>query len=326
MMKFSALLVLLALCNNVVLERAVAFAPPTSFSKSSSSTTFNNNNNKVSTLPPSSSALFVGTASSAVAMEVEEGDTAALIMARAARCANEAYCSLDDLQQSLDAVLHVQSECVAQASALYKNPVCDNVQVAAEVVGKLRHKIREAKRLAPLKVSVNLMNGLAAALVVALLLSGVILHPHVPVDGATTTMAMASSAMSSASATSDMTATPFLTQEIWWAIRDGYLPTLMAEYLQHGGLMVDPTYDGLASVQFTPQEWWWSARDGYLPTLLEHYTKSGGLLVDASYSYDYDAMGSTNTVPSLEPREVMWSIRDGYLAQAASHVFRNGGL
>ena len=231
-------------------------------------------------------------------------DDSAYLMSRAEMCADSAMCSLEEAQLCLDNILQVQMECVG-AGILSTSPVCDNVDTTAETVAKLRQKIEvQRRRLAPVKAGVNLLNVLVGFYVVSSVLHGVAAVPNVPVD-------------SFSLLDDDRSVTPFLLQEWIWAARDGYLPLMMQQSLNHGGLVVDASsFDGKV-VALTLQEWFWAVRNGGLATILEHNMKYGGLLVDSSYD--------DGAIP-LTMQEVWWSAAGGYGNVALGHFFRNGGL
>ncbi len=76
-----------------------------------------------------------------VALDWNEHDLdEAFLMQRAQVCANSDSCTLQDARTCLDDILHVQSGCVG---GTILGSVCDNVDVAAELVAKLRNKIQE---------------------------------------------------------------------------------------------------------------------------------------------------------------------------------------
>lgn len=110
---------------------------------------------------------------------------------------------------------------------------------------------------------------------------------------------------------------PFTSQEVWWAIRDGYIGDLAEHLFRNGGLVVgDTTANAAAAVgSLTPQEVWWSIRDGYVDnTLFSSPTVGLG-----------DEAGVGGVVP-FKPQEMYWAVRDGYVGDLIGHWFRNGGL
>lgn len=108
---------------------------------------------------------------------------------------------------------------------------------------------------------------------------------------------------------------PFNAQEVWWAVRDGYIGDLTSHAFHHGGLMVSDASSsagGVVGSSLSPQELMWSVRDGYASdTLFASGVGGGG--------------DGIETVP-FAPQEVWWAIQNGYASDMAEHWFRNGGL
>jgi hypothetical protein len=137
-------------------------------------------------------------------------------------------------------------------------------------------------------------------------------------------------------------ASPFTMQEWWWAMRDGYLPTMMEYYFRHGGLASVDSVVGESSVMaatanaavlpFTLQEWGWAMQGGYLPRMLAEHFQQGGLVVDAASSSMASVSAVTSssqdlaTTVSIAPQEWIWAAQGGYLDTLVAHVARNGGL
>ena len=114
-------------------------------------------------------------------------------------------------------------------------------------------------------------------------------------------------------------AVPFTMQEWWWALKGGYLDTMLAHYFRHGGLVVDSNPTELV-LPFTLQEWWWSIQGGYLQDMVAEQFQNGGLLVGSTAARD-----ALDTV-SLTPQEWMWAAQGGYIDSLTEHVAQNGGL
>jgi hypothetical protein len=182
------------------------------------------------------------------------------------------------------------------SAVLSTTGVCENVDLAADVVSKLRQKIEiESKRLAPIKAGVNLVNLVLGFAVVSMVLHGIAADPNVPVNSVV----------------------PITFQEWVWSVRDGYFNILVSEWFKHGGLAVDPAVFDAKVVSVTPQEWLWTLQNGSFGRMLEENVRYGGLLVDPSYE--------TETVP-LTLQEGWWALTGGYGNNALDHFFRNGGL
>lgn len=108
---------------------------------------------------------------------------------------------------------------------------------------------------------------------------------------------------------------PFTAQEVWWAIRDGYVSDLATHLFHNGGLAVGDASMSAISSSLTPQEVWWSIRDGYVDNTL---FSSGVSVGDVE-------VGGGGVVP-FKPQELYWAVRDGYVGDLVQHWFRNGGL
>lgn len=258
-------------------------------------------------------ALYAG------AVVVDDGSSdeqdVVFLMNRATACANsEETCSLEEAQAYLEDVLLMQKDCldVTLQDIQKKNPLCENVDVVAEVVAGLRVKIgSERTRFAPVKATVNAVNVLVGAYVVATLLHGFAAVPNVPVDAPLF-------AGFDAGVVNDRGVTGILPQEWYWAVRDGYFPSLFSEWFRNGGLVVDVSAFDSKAVAFTPQEWVWSIQNGSFGNMFRENLRYGGYLVDSTY----DTEGMT----PMTTQDVLWSVQGGYLGTAMKHFFRNGGV
>ena len=83
------------------------------------------------------------TALSAFAIDPENEADAYALMLRARECANSDSCSIDEAEDYLREVVHIQGSCVA--GNLAGQQLCDDIQFASEVISGLRNKI-ENKR------------------------------------------------------------------------------------------------------------------------------------------------------------------------------------
>lgn len=247
------------------------------------------------------------------------------LMKKAEACANSDTCSLEDMKMYLDDVIHIQSGCAS--GVLLGSEVCDDVTEAVGVVAGLREKIeRESKRVSAINAGVAAVNVSAGLVLLSAFVAGVVatnpdVSPFTPQewwwavrDGYLPTM-LEHYFRNGGLATIDYGAesTPFALQEWWWAAKGGYLNTMVDHYFQNGGLSTVAFQP--ESVPITPQEWMWSARDGYLPTMMEENFQNGGL-----------SAGVDSDVLPMTPQELWWAVRDGYLPTMAEHYFRNGGL
>ena len=147
---------------------------------------------------------------------------------------------------------------------------------------------------------------------------------------------------------------PFTFQEIWYAIRDGYIDTLIGHWFHNGGLLIGggggTNVDGAAggddyatllvssmsststtattpsassSFVLSPQEVFWSIRDGYVDDTL--FSSSSSVLPSLLSNMESSIIRDATTAP-FSPQEVWWAIQDGYVADMVGHWFRNGGV
>jgi len=287
------------------------------FSASKTSQLIKSSSRRSTSSTSSPSALNVGAVYNDASEDYVVAD-GVFLMNRAQACANSDSCSLEEAQTYLDDILHQQKECIGAGVLSTKAAICDNIDVTAEIVASLRAKIEIQRRpRAVAKTSVHLINIMLGVYVTSLILHGVAAVPNVPVDSPFLNTDF-SSTMEGAAASGNMGVTPFLPQEWIWAVRDGYLPSLMTEFFKNGGLAVDTSAFDTKVVAFTPQEWVWSIQNGSFGNILQENMKYGGLVVDSSFD-------NTETIP-MTLQDVVWSIQGGYVGTAAEHFFRNGGL
>lgn len=258
--------------------------------------------------PSPSFALYAG----AVVVDHGNDEQDVFLMNRATACANEETCSLEDAQAYLEDVLLMQKDCLDATLQDIQNPLCENVDVVAEVVAGLRGKIKtENSRFVPVRTTVNAVNVLVGVYVVATLLHGFAAVPNVPVDAPLF-------ASFDAAGVNDRGVIGVLPQEWYWAVRDGYFPTLFSEWSRNGGLVVDVSAFDSKAVAFTPQEWVWSIQNGSFGSLFQENLRFGGYLVDSTF----DTEGMT----PMTSQDVLWSVQGGYFRTAMEHFYRNGGI
>mmetsp|Transcript_23528 Transcript_23528/g.50063 ORF Transcript_23528/g.50063 Transcript_23528/m.50063 type:complete len:298 (-) Transcript_23528:177-1070(-) len=297
-------MVLLKLQRVVVLSSLLLVAT-SAFSTRKASQLAANNNKHTS----SSSSLNVG----AVWMDDDEQD--GFLMSRASACADSESCSLEEAQTYLDDILHVQMDCIGGAAAATNSAICENVDVVSEVVANLRQKIEtERRKIVPVRATVDLFNVALGVYVVSAILHGVAAVPNVPVDAPV----FSSFDALPPGAFNGRGVTTILPVEWYWAIRDGYFPSLFSEWIRNGGLVVDVSAFDNKVVAFTPQEWVWSIQNGSFGHMLEENMRYGGLVVDS----DFDTEGVT----PMTAQDLLWSIQGGYAGTAVKHFFRNGGV
>ena len=83
------------------------------------------------------------TALSAIAIDPENEADAYALMLRARECANSDSCSIDEAEDYLREVVHIQGSCVA--GNLAGQQLCDDIQFASEVISGLRNKIENGR-------------------------------------------------------------------------------------------------------------------------------------------------------------------------------------
>jgi len=215
----------------------------------------------------------------------------------------------------LDDILRQQKECIGAGVLSTKAAICDNIDVTADLVANLREKIDiQQRRRALIKPTVHAVNVMVGIYIVSTILHGFAAVPSVPVDSPLFT----DYSLFEEAANPSRGVTPILPREWFWAMRDGYLPRLLTEWMSNGGLVVDTSAFDTKAVAITPQEWIWSIQNGSFDHILEENMKYGGLVVDSSFD-------STETIP-MTFQDVLFSVRDGYMGNAVNHYFRNGGL
>jgi len=248
-------------------------------------------------------------------MEEEEQDSNFFLMSRASVCASSDTCSLEENQSYLDAILIAQIDCIGGAMASSNSALCENVDVVVDVVANLRQKIEVQRRaIAPVKATVHLVNLVMGVYVVSTIMHGFAAVPNVPVDAPM----FSSFDTFTEGAVNSRGVTTISAQEWFWAIRDGYYPSLFSEWMKTGGLVVDMSGFDEKVVAFTPQEWAWSLQNGSFGNILKENMRYGGLVVDSSF----DTEGMT----PMNAQDVMWSVQGGYLGTAMQHFFRTGGV
>jgi hypothetical protein len=270
-----------------------------------------------------------------------------MLMNQASSCANSDSCTLEEAQTLLDNVLRkVQKECDDDdgGNGNGNNAIsCDNVDLlsSVEIVANLRSKIEQQQQQIIMKRTDGLVplwsndQGTITQLfnvLLSLYIVSSIFHGGVA-------MMMHSSSSTIVSplplplplVIDDVTSTsgvvPFLPQEFIWAVRDGYFPLLVKEWMTHGGGLsvvdVSSMFDEKI-VPFTLQEWTWSIRYGYFGDMVRENLFRGGA---GGYGYGYvvDSTYASETSP-MTAQDLIWSYQGGYLGTAVNHFFRNGGV
>ncbi|KAL7427188.1 hypothetical protein ACHAXM_001670 [Skeletonema potamos] len=278
-------------------------------------------------LPPSQQQLLLRTTTSLHSTAFTPEHLYPQLLNSASLCANSDSCSIESADMYLREIIHVQSGCVA--GTVSGSDICKDVGRTSEVVASLREKIRKGavfweKRQQEFETlltsSLDTKSGqlnplasltqaplkpayLALAALYTILVISVVNPPLVDVTTAVGGVV------------------PFTSQEVWWAIRDGYIGDLAEHLFRNGGLVVGDTTANAAATSMvtglTPQEVWWSMRDGYVDNTL-FSSSSTGVVGD-------EVLGVGGVVP-FKPQEMYWAVRDGYVGDLIEHWFRNGGL
>lgn len=71
-------------------------------------------------------------------------DDALFIMMKANACAHSDSCSIDEAENYLNEVLHLQSDCVT--GSLDSSQICDDILYPSEVISALRQKIEDGPK------------------------------------------------------------------------------------------------------------------------------------------------------------------------------------
>lgn len=283
---------------------------------------------------PSSSHLIKPTTTTTSLHSTASTPDQLQLLNSASLCANSESCSIESAELYLREILHAQTGCAAGITAAGgEEEVCSDVGRTSEVVAGLREKIRRGAVRGNVAFWENRQKEFETLLTSSLdpttqqlsptaALTQAPLKPAYLALAALYTIFAVSILNNDPSAMDVNTAVggvvPFTAQEVWWAIRDGYMGDLVSHLLRNGGLVVGDTTANAAAhaaVSLTPQEVWWSIRDGYADNTLF----SNGV-VDLG-----ENVGGGGVVP-LKPEEVYWAVRDGYAVDLIGHWFRNGGL
>lgn len=230
------------------------------------------------------------------------------LLDKASLCAHSDTCSIESAELYLREIVHVQSGCAA--GTLSGESVCEDILGVSAVVADLREKIGVGAER-EVRTFWNRRQGELESLATASANGNSLTAPLKPAYLALAALYTIALISILTPATMDANAggvAPFTGQEIWWAIRDGYVGDLASHMFHNGGLVVSDASSAAAS-SLSPQELFWSIRDGYFSTTL---LSSG-------------AEGGVESVP-FTPQEVWWAVQNGYASDMVGHWFRNGGL
>jgi len=250
-------LILSITLSSVFVREAFCFSPSSMKSRSSLI------HPKSQSSSPSATSSNSISSSSAQHVKLYSEDDAADIMEKAKECAFSDTCSVDDINLYLKEVVTVQGSCAA--GVLSAESLCENVDQTATIVATLREKL-EASELVNMEMASSTGEGKYSLLPVYIAAAGL----SVAIGTALNQNTISDGAL------------PFTVQEWMWAIRDGYLDTMVAAYLKTGGLAAAESTEWISSndmlnLPFTSQEWYWAARDGYLNDMISAFVRNGGL-------------------------------------------------
>lgn len=225
---------------------------------------------------------------------IDSEDEAMIMMMKADACAHSDTCSIDEAQEYLNEMLHLQSNCVS--GSLTSQSICDDITVPMEVIGGLRDKIQQGVELSNQGSAFKVgFNPIFITLLALYASSGMI---HNNPDA-------------------------FTMQEWMYALQGGYLDDLVSQYVKYGGLSPMTADSASVVLPLTAEELWWSIRDGYLGNMISEYQNHGGFLsMVEEGSNAEDAIATT----SLTTQEWSYALKDGYLREMIEHYMRHGGL
>lgn len=198
--------------------------------------------------------------SSALKVKSYSDEDASFIMEQASECAYSDNCSIDDAHTYLEAVVSVQGNCAA--NVLTNDAVCGDADQISEIISLLRLKAESSEAM-NMELAASEGEGKFSLIPIYAVMAGL-------------TLAVSTTLNHGQDVTS------FTTEEWFWALRDGYLDTMVSAYLKNGGMVAETslmdTLD-ITSVHlpFTSQEWMWAIRDGYVDDMVSAAIRNGGL-------------------------------------------------
>jgi len=184
-------------------------------------------------------------------------EDASYIMNEASACAHSDNCSIDDANNYLEAVVSVQGDC--SANVLVGDAICGNADEISEVMALLRAKV-EASETVNMELASSQGEGKYSLIPVYAVFTAI-------------TFAVSSSLSHNANVES------FTSQEWMWALRDGYLDTMVSAFVKNGGFISEMNTFNVDTmhVPFTTEEWMWSIRDGYFDDMVQASFRQGGI-------------------------------------------------
>ncbi|KAL3795159.1 hypothetical protein HJC23_007387, partial [Cyclotella cryptica] len=196
-------------------------------------------------------------------------------LSSASFCANLDSCSIDTAESYLREIVLIESACAA--GTMSGDSICKDIAKFSKVVAGLREKIRqganqEVKSLWQQRqdefqnlVSSSIDSQSNNMSPVAALTQAPIKPAYLAIAALYPVLVVSLFQTANTDPGTQSRIVPFTTQEVWWAIRDGYVVDLMSAWLKNGGLVILDDFVGTSSSM--PQEVWWSIRDGYLSNL-----------------------------------------------------------
>jgi len=146
--------------------------------------------------------------------ESEESEIA--LLNDAVDCSLADSCPVDEARSYLSKIEDVQDVCTIGTNPMEGDEFCTNQDVVAQVIDRLTEKIYLGERNGPmatlLSERISLGDTIATSLLVAVIFM-VSSHPH------------------------GTEVTAFNTEEWIWAIRDGYFPMMVLNYIKEGGFI-----------------------------------------------------------------------------------------
>lgn len=252
-------------------------------------------------------------------------DESFYLQEQAESCASSDSCSLEDARVCLDNMIRIQSDC--SSGSLVGSKVCEDVSDAAAIVGSLREKIdTQSKRMSAIMAGTTAINISLGLVFLAVCMTGLTYNdPNVAsftaqewwwsIRDGYLPMMLKEYYQSGGLATAQSEATPFTMQEVVWAVKGGYLDTLAAHYFRNGGLAMEEQL--VASAPFTPQEWFSALQGGYLDQILSQTFMNGGLT---------DVASDMDTPLPVTPQELVWAAQGNYLDTLTKSYIQNGGI
>jgi hypothetical protein len=152
---------------------------------------------------------------------IDSEDDAMVMMMNANTCAHSDTCSIEEAEQYLNEMLHIQSNCVS--GTLQSDMICDDIEFPVEVIAGLRDKIQKQVELSNQGSVVKIgMNPIFLTVLALYTTSGILSLTHNNPD-------------------------TFTMQEWMYALQGGYLDDMLSQYLKYGGLSPMTTIDDSAA-------------------------------------------------------------------------------